>query len=179
VRRGYFVAERGATQFALPGADDRLRARREGDETPRLVVVAATDPASPYGAILPWPARAGVDDEARRPQRAAGARVILYDGALLGWLSRGGDALLTFLADVEPARTSGAAALANALAGLVESGTERALHLATIDGEPAGASPIGQALKEAGFTLGSDGYLRRRSQAPLHGYRREPELPEP
>jgi ATP-dependent Lhr-like helicase len=55
VRRGYFVAERGATQFALPGADDRLRAAREPEGAPKIVVLAATDPANPYGASLAWP----------------------------------------------------------------------------------------------------------------------------
>src|SRR5208282_6054725 len=81
IRRGYFLAGRGATQFALPGADDRLRAVREPSEAPRTTVLAAIDPANPYGATLPWPARLRMkeegesepEDEVRRPQRAVGA----------------------------------------------------------------------------------------------------------
>ena len=55
VRRGYFVAGLGAAQFAQPGAVDLLRAAREEPETPMAVTLAATDPANPYGALLPWP----------------------------------------------------------------------------------------------------------------------------
>ena len=68
VRRGYFVAGCGAAQFALPGAVDRLRAVRERSGEPAAVVLAATDPANPYGAALPWPDR----PEGRRPMRTAG-----------------------------------------------------------------------------------------------------------
>jgi ATP-dependent Lhr-like helicase len=177
IRRGYFVAERGATQFALPGADDRLRSMRSGDEVPRVLVLAATDPANPYGATLPWPARearvqgADASEEKRRPQRAAGARVILCDGALVGWLGRGMETLLTFLPAEEPERSARAAALANALAGLVESGQRRALLLTTIDDASATASALGAALLEAGFTVGGGGYLRRRADASIHGRR--------
>ncbi|HEX3771229.1 MAG TPA: DEAD/DEAH box helicase, partial [Polyangiaceae bacterium] len=104
VRRGYFLAGRGATQFALPGADDRLRAMRAPSENPRATVLAATDPANPYGATLPWPARPESEGEGRRPQRAAGALVVLFDGALAGWVGRGGDSLLTFLPADEATR---------------------------------------------------------------------------
>src|SRR6185436_11174826 len=84
VRRGYFVAGLGATQFALPGADDRLRALRDRSEAPFTTVLAATDPANPYGAALAWPERPAEDGAASaRPQRAAGASVVLVDGALV------------------------------------------------------------------------------------------------
>jgi ATP-dependent Lhr-like helicase len=163
VRRGYFLAGRGATQFALPGADDRLRSLREPSESPQTYAVAATDPANPYGATLPWPAAPeGDGDEARRPQRAAGALVILHDGALVGWLARSGESLLTFLPGDEAQRLASASPLANALAGLVESGERRALLLSTIDGAPANKSPLGPALAEAGFTPSAEGWLRRR-----------------
>ncbi|MEJ7732233.1 MAG: hypothetical protein WKG00_23880 [Polyangiaceae bacterium] len=92
VRRGYFVAGLGATQFALPGCDDRLRGVRDVPEQPFSVVLAATDPANPYGAALPWiasapprPARAPnlpvgapavPKPSGPRPQRAAGAHVV-------------------------------------------------------------------------------------------------------
>jgi ATP-dependent Lhr-like helicase len=161
VRRGYFLAGRGATQFALPGADDRLRAARDPSDAPRTIVLAATDPANPYGAAVPWPARTAGEDETGRPQRVAGALVVLYDGVLVGWLGRGGDSLTTFVAE-ESRPGASAAALANALGGLVESGERRALLLVTIDGGPAPKSPLGPALYEAGFRASSEGWLRTR-----------------
>jgi ATP-dependent Lhr-like helicase len=107
VRRGYFVAGRGAAQFALPGAVDRLRTLREPDEAPKIVTLAATDPANPYGAALNWPNNprddleaesseglraAGADERAgpraRRPMRSAGALVVLIDGVLAAWLAK-------------------------------------------------------------------------------------------
>ncbi len=73
IRRGYFVDGLGAAQFALAGALDRLRAVREPADPPTTGAVhllAAADPANPYGAALPWPRRGETD---RRPlQRAAG-----------------------------------------------------------------------------------------------------------
>ena len=98
VRRGYFVAGLGAAQFALPGAVDRLRALRDarpssddGDEpVAPPTVLAAADPAQPYGAALPWP------DAAGRPARQAGAYVVLADGAPAAYLERGARSLLTF-----------------------------------------------------------------------------------
>jgi ATP-dependent Lhr-like helicase len=158
VRRGYFVAERGATQFALPGADDRLRGQRAAEDPEEAWVLCAADPANPYGAALPWPERDGV-----RPQRAAGARVVLHAGALVGWLGRAEDSLLTFLPEHEPARTHAARALGRALASLVQSGARRALSIATIDGAPAREHPIADALVLAGFTARGDGSLQRRS----------------
>jgi ATP-dependent Lhr-like helicase len=160
VRRGYFLAGRGATQFALPGADDRLRAVRDASDAPRMVVLAAMDPANPYGAALPWPARA--DDETRRPQRTVGALVFLHDGALVGWLGRGGDSLLTFFPTDEAARAKTAASLAGALADLTRAEDRRALLVTTIDGAPATGSDLGGALHAAGFRASREGWLRRR-----------------
>ena len=91
-RRGYFVAGLGAAQFALPGAVDRLRADPRGRaDRPRLL--AATDPAQPYGAALPWPR--GTDDERLPLQRAAGAYVVLVDGLAVLDLERGGRSLVS------------------------------------------------------------------------------------
>ncbi|HUQ42477.1 MAG TPA: crosslink repair DNA glycosylase YcaQ family protein, partial [Candidatus Limnocylindrales bacterium] len=104
VRRGYFVAGRGAAQFALPGAVDRLRTLREPDEDaePKVVTLAATDPANPYGAALGWPKHGADESEVdateeraerraqagvRRPMRTAGALVVLIDGALAAWVA--------------------------------------------------------------------------------------------
>jgi ATP-dependent Lhr-like helicase len=166
VRRGYFVAGRGATQFALPGADDRLRAVREPGLATTMHVLCATDPANPYGAALPWPAaieRAAEDDATRtaRPQRAAGARVLLCDGALAGWLGRNGQALLTFLPADEPMRGRVAAALAEALAALADEPPRRVLLLTSIDGALGPSPALAAALAKAGFTPGDKGWMRR------------------
>ena len=90
IRRGYFVAGRGGAQFALPGAVDRLRSCRDGpaDGQPAVVVLAATDPAQPYGLSLPWPKVEGT-----RPQRVAGAWVALLAGEPVLYVERGGRGL--------------------------------------------------------------------------------------
>ena len=159
-RRGYFVAGLGGAQFAVPGAEERLRAFREPSGEPLTVVLAATDPANPYGATLPWPR---VDGEGRA-QRAAGAQVVLHDGALVGWLGRAEQNLQTFLPGEEPEKSHSGRALAHALADLVDQGRRKALLIAKVDGEDVDASPLAPALKEAGFTPGIKGYLKR---APL------------
>jgi ATP-dependent Lhr-like helicase len=163
VRRGYFVEGLGAAQFALPGADDRLRALRNPAATPKVLVIAATDPANPYGAALAWPEPLAGDAEARgpRPQRAAGAHVILEGGRLLGYLGRTDKDLLTFLPEESADRGRKARALALALAALVEEGRRRTLLIARIDGADPAASPLGDKLAEAGFTLTSKGYFKR------------------
>ena len=161
VRRGYFVAGLGATQFALPGADDRLRAAREPSSQGRTWILAATDPANPYGAAVPWPEPAS--SAAARPQRAAGARVILREGALVAVAGRGAGNLSTFLPADEPERSEAASSIASALAALVEEGRRRAVLISRIDGEEAAASPLAPFLEAAGFARGSRGYLKRAS----------------
>ena len=145
VRRGYFVAERGALQFALPGAEERLRTKRPEDEEPRTLLLAATDPANPWGSLLPWPMVEG-----RSPQRTPGARVILHDGQLLAWVSRGGQNIATFLPTVEPAATHAGEALANALVMMARR-RGRAAMLVTLDGAPAPESPYAKMLASHGF----------------------------
>jgi ATP-dependent Lhr-like helicase len=149
VRRGYFVDGLGAAQFAVPGAVDRIRAFREsvrGDE-PTAVLLAATDPAQPYGAALSWPSGPG------RPARQAGAFVVLVDGELAAFLERGARSLLTFGVD--------AAAWADALATLPKDGRLRKIELTRIDGGPATESPIADRLRAAGFTDGYRGLTLR------------------
>ncbi|WP_437300978.1 Lhr family helicase [Sorangium sp. So ce426] len=168
-RRGYFVAGLGVAQFAVPGADDRLRACREPSDDPRTLVLAATDPASPWGAAVRWPELpAPVDGGAEgavrgpvRPQRAAGALVILHDGRLLAWMGRTERSLTTFLPEAEPERGDAIRAIASALGALVDEGRRRAVLVATIDGEPAHGSPLARALSDVGFTSGAHGYLKR------------------
>jgi len=150
VRRGYFVSGLGAAQFALPGAVDRLRAAREPDidtaETGSLVLAAA-DPAQPYGAALPWPEGDG------RPARAAGAFVVLVDGSLAVFLERGSRSLITFGVDVD--------AWADALASLVKDGRLRRIELVRIDGGPSAASPAAERLRSVGFVDGYRGLTLR------------------
>jgi len=93
-RRGYFVEGLGAAQFGTAGAIDRLRSFSTApseEEPPVAVVLAATDPANPFGAALGWP-----DREGHRPGRKAGALVVLVDGELDLYVERGGKTMLTF-----------------------------------------------------------------------------------
>lgn len=152
-QRGYFVESLGGAQFAVASTVDRLRSFSDGidPERPeyRAIVLAAADPANPYGAALPWPASGG---EGARPGRKAGALVVLVDGHLGWFLERGGRSLLTFTAD--PAAHGAAAA---ALADLVASRRVASILVERIDGAPAlqpqagGPSPVAEALAEAGF----------------------------
>jgi len=152
IRRGYFVAGLGAAQFAVSGAVDRLRAEREGGEDDPPIVLAATDPAQPFGAALPWPETEG------RPARAAGALVVLAGGDALAYLERGGHRVVRFPAGLEDLRWVGA------LGELVERGRFRSLELRTIDGTSVHEAPseLRQALEAAGFQLSYKGYVRRR-----------------
>jgi ATP-dependent Lhr-like helicase len=123
-------------------------------------VLAATDPANPYGAAVPWPEREGA-----RPQRVAGAQVILRDGHLAAWLGRAERNLMTFLPDSEPEASETSAAIAGALAGLVETGRRRVLLVAKVDGGEPSLSPLAPFLREAGFLAGSRGFLKRMALA--------------
>ena len=95
-RRGYFVEGLGAAQFALPGAVDRLRGEQREPEQASALILAACDPANPYGAALPWP-----DREGHRPGRKAGALVALVNGRLVLYVERGGRTLLSFSDETE------------------------------------------------------------------------------
>src|SRR6185295_4551304 len=114
IRRGYFVAGLGGSQFALPGALDRLRAVREAaaddEDVAPAAVLAATDPANPYGAALPWP-----EVVSGRAMRAAGVHVAIVDGALAAVVARGDAEIVPVLPEGEPARTRTARALAAVL----------------------------------------------------------------
>jgi ATP-dependent Lhr-like helicase len=148
-RRGWFVAGLGAAQFALPGAVDRVRSFRTiNEDDPRALVLAATDPAQPYGAALAWP------DNAGRPARAAGAWVVLVDGELAAYVERGGKSLLTFGAD-EPR------AWADALVEAHKEGRIQRLQLERIDDGPARSSVYAQILRDAGFADGYKGLTLR------------------
>ena len=146
IRRGYFVEGMGGLQFALPGAVDRLRSseRVEG-----IAVLAAADPANPYGTIVPWPAIAE-----GRASRSAGAYVILYDGTPLVFLERGGKKV-ALLTDDPDLRTAAATALADI------GRRRRRMTIETIDGEPVTAHPLGAHLREHGFAPANKGLAFR------------------
>jgi ATP-dependent helicase Lhr and Lhr-like helicase len=152
VRRGYFVEGLGAAQFSTPGAVDRLRAL--GDNAGTTLVVAAADPANPYGAALPWPDRAastgGPEGTAtqHKPGRKAGALVVLHDGELVLYVERGGRSLLSF---TDEERLLSAAADALALA--VREGALGRLTVERADGAGLLGSdhPVVAALAGAGF----------------------------
>jgi ATP-dependent Lhr-like helicase len=153
LRRGYFLAGQGGAQFAQAGAVDRLRSLREGavEEDPEhlgAVVLAATDPANPYGAALPWPVPAVAS--APRPMRSAGARVVLVDGMLAAFV-RGDRDVSTFLPPDEPARSAVGRAAAVAVARWAVATGRVHLGWATVDGVPAGRSAFGEYLGSAGF----------------------------
>ena len=143
-RRGYFVEGLGGAQFALPGAVERLRSLPAADGSHLLL--AATDPANPYGASLPWPKLEG----GRRPARAPGAYVLLRDGEPVVYVERGGRGILR-LADLEGAELSAAMA---ALAEAVSGGTLPKLGIEKLDGEPVIGSGHEETLIAAGFNRG-------------------------
>jgi ATP-dependent Lhr-like helicase len=158
VRRGYFVSGLGATQFALPGVADRLRALRDPSEEPESVLLAATDPANPYGTALAWPER----PEGRRPMRMAGASVILLDGYLVAWLAKGERQLLTFTGGIGEREPSAVRReIAQAIAAEVAPGKRRAILIEEVDGQRAHDSPMAETLHESGFLRTSQGYLKR------------------
>jgi ATP-dependent Lhr-like helicase len=153
-RRGYFVDGLGAAQFGLAGAVDRLRAiaatmAAESRPAVEALVLAATDPANPYGAALPWPDRMHQVEPGKRghlPARKAGALVVSVDGACALYVERGGRTLLSFTDDADLLRTA-----ADALAVSVRAGALGKLHVESADGERVAGTPLAEALEHAGF----------------------------
>jgi ATP-dependent Lhr-like helicase len=169
-RRGYFVETLGASQFATGGTIDRLRSftaealaerghgkndttGREKSVTDRAVTLAATDPANPYGAALPWPGGTG-----HRPGRKAGALVVLVDGRLVLYVERGGKTLLSFAANDNELATA-----SSSLAATVVSGRVAKLTVEKVNGEYALGTDIGRALETAGFGATPQGLRLRAS----------------
>jgi ATP-dependent Lhr-like helicase len=193
IRRGYFVAGLGATQFAHPGALDLLRSLRDAPDDPEVAVLAATDPANPYGATLKWASRRStqnpqnpqndkssassassalnvVGEAGRGPTRSVGATVILVDGALAAYLARGDRQLATYLPESEPERSKMGRAIARVLIDRARTGGEspRGMLIEEVDGLPPSTHPIARFLAEAGFVSGALGF-----QARLHGGSRQ------
>jgi ATP-dependent Lhr-like helicase len=180
IRRGYFVAGLGATQFALPAAVDLLRQLRTApaDEKPEFVQLAATDPANPYGSVLRWPELPVAEEDSetapRVLTRAAYAEVILRNGQLVAWLRRGNPNLLVFLPAEEPERSQTAAGLAHFVCARGQERMRQSGHqgvlITTINGQPVAAHPMGRFLMDAGFHPGPLGmHLRRIPMALGHG----------
>jgi ATP-dependent Lhr-like helicase len=161
VRRGYFVAGLGATQFALPAALEQLRALREPRPDAETALLAATDPANPFGTSLPWP-RPGLS-------RSVGARVVVVDGALTVYVARGHRELAVELPADEPFRTRFARAAAARLAAFArgDDGRPQSMLIASIDDRPAAQHPFAPFLEEAGFVRGAAGFHVRRASGPL------------
>jgi len=157
VRRGYFVAGHGGVQFALPGADEDLRAQRTPKhDSARAQVLSAVDPANPYGALLPWPTRED-GAAAGRLARTAGAFVVLHLGELLGYLQSSSGALVSFASEPNVQRER---ALASALvAWACVQPLRRAFRIATIDGAPAAEHAFANAFRELGFVAAGGGLL--------------------
>jgi len=178
IRRGYFVAGLGATQFALPSAVDLLRQLRvePPNEKPELVQLAATDPANPYGSVLRWPDLPVMDEDAesapRVLTRAAYAEVILRNGQLIAWLRRNNPHLLVFLPGDEPEHSRVASDLAHFLSSRGQERMRKGSHLGvlitTINGQPVAAHPMCRFLMDAGFHPGPLGLHLRRIPVPIH-----------
>jgi len=143
-RRGYFVEGLGGAQFAPPGAVERLRSLPE--ESGAFLLLAATDPANPYGASLPWPKPAS----GRRLARAPGAHVLMRDGAPQLYVERGGRGIVR-LAELDDEQLAAAVA---ALAEAVAAGRLPKLAIEKLDGDPVIGSGQEDTLLEAGFSRG-------------------------
>ncbi len=172
IRRGYFVAGLGATQFALPAAVDMLRQLRSAPEAekPEFVQMAAADPANPYGSVLRWPDLPVMDEDSesapRVLTRAAYAEVILRNGQLVAWLRRNNPNLMVFLPADEPERSQLAAGLAHFLCARgqerMHADRREGVLITTINGQPVAAHPMARFLMDAGFHPGPLGMHLRR-----------------
>ncbi len=195
VRRGYFVAGMGGAQFALPSAIDLLRSLRADrePEKPEMLSLAATDPANLYGSVLRWPALSGIAEKAIAEQtdgdvnrelpdkepatrmlaRAVGARVVLRNGELVGYMRRNNPNLIAFLPADEPARGHAARDLAYFLAELGQQdlrsdrfGRPAGMLIATVNDVPVDEHFLARFLMDAGFHSSPAGFNLRRVLMP-------------
>jgi ATP-dependent helicase Lhr and Lhr-like helicase len=168
IRRGYFVSGVAATQFVLPPVVDLLRSLRAPPEPAEVVLLAATDPANPYGAFLPWSEPEA--QEAARAARAVGAHVVLLDGALAAWVGRGGRQAWVWLPESEPDRTRVARAVAQQFAALgraAQAERHGGLVLEQLNGQAATTHSLALFLTEVGFVPSSLGFHLRRARPSL------------
>ncbi|WP_420898312.1 Lhr family helicase, partial [Cryobacterium cheniae] len=170
-RRGYFIEGLGAAQFATAGTIDRLRSyvAEVQHPEPEAITLAATDPANPYGSVLPWPPLP--DGTGHRPGRKAGALVVLVDGALVLYVERGGKTVLAFDGSsdsdgddsTDPAGrpATGSAAEPDAVLGIaaaslartVTAGRVPKIGVETVNGVFVIGTAVGTALLAAGFDV--------------------------
>ena len=160
VRRGMFVAGMGAAQFATPSAVDMLRSLRRPAERPEAVALAASDPANPYGNLLPWLESAADHSMAR----TAGAGVILVNGRLTAFFRRRNPAIRVLLPDDEPERSQVARELAQKLAAVALRWQTRrgGLLIGAINDTPATEHFLASLLEESGFVPTALGFQMRR-----------------
>jgi ATP-dependent Lhr-like helicase len=160
IRRGYFVAGLGAAQFAQPGAIDLLRDARDDREEITTVTIAATDPANPYGVLIPWPV---VEGSEARATRTAGARVVIVNGRAAAWIGRGDRQLIVCLANDEPERSRIGRAMARELVAVAQRAPEgrRGWLIEEINGRRAVEDPSSHFLIEAGLAATSMGLQLR------------------
>ncbi|WP_263379857.1 Lhr family helicase [Granulicella paludicola] len=164
VRRGYFAADLGATQFAMPAAVDLLRSLRVAgsEDEAEVVMLAATDPANPYGALLRWPA---APEEGSSLTRSVGARVVLVNGALSAYLRRGNPAIQVMIPEEEPGCSQVSRALAEFLVAMVrkdETNSRAGLLITTVNGVAVAEHPLAKYLLEAGFFAAPMGFNVRK-----------------
>lgn len=163
IRRGYFAAGLGGAQFAQPAAVDLLRSLRAAEpEKPEMLLLAAADPANPWGSILPWP---NPEDPASSLTRSVGASVLLRNGNLVAYLRRNNPALQAFLPTDEPDRSAAARDLAaflstyaQELLQIPETRHHGGLLIESIGGQPAYKHFLARFLEEAGFHASPRGY---------------------
>ena len=176
IRRGYFAADLGATQFAMPAAVDLLRSLRvqQDPEKVEMLQLAATDPANPYGALLRWPAAA---DAGSSLTRSVGARVILCDGALVAYLRRGNPNVQMFLPEEEPQRSQVARSVGEFLVTRVHDDEDASgrggMLISSVNGVAVAEHWMARFLLDAGFAAGAMGFNVRRGLPPLPGARGE------
>ena len=177
--RGYVIDGLGAAQFSTPAIIDRLRGLADspdvtgwpsGTTEPETFVLAACDPANPYGAALPWPQRDDADGKATGgPTRSAGALVVLIDGLLIAHLTRGGKTLTTFIESlpdgIDPAEVY--PRLVSALTDMVARGVLSPLVVEKCNGSPIHKTDVAAHLRDAGAGITPKGVrISARAAAP-------------
>ena len=180
IRRGMFISGLGGSQFAMNAAVESLRSLRPAPAAeaasvgpnlpkPSAVMLAAVDPANPYGALLPWPRLPDADNASPSPHgmaRISGASVLLVAGTLAAYLRRGNPSLKLFLPPAQPERDIYARAAAHELARLAmrRHASRSGVLVSEINAHPAHQHFFGHFLEEAGFVLTPLGYQMRRAR---------------
>jgi ATP-dependent Lhr-like helicase len=167
IRRGLFIAGLGAAQFSMPAAVDLLRSLRDESAKPDCVHLAASDPANPYGSLLPWRSGSGEPEEPSKPHsmaRASGASVILVNGHLAAFFRVRNPSFRVFLPEEEPDRTHVARELARKLAevAIARQSRRNGLLIGQINEQPAREHFLARSLKDAGFVDTAAGFQMRR-----------------